>query len=403
MTVECKSVPIGQLIEPIQTWNPSRSPSDKVFNYIDLSSVDQDAKLIVGAREVACGEAPSRARQLVTRGDVLVSTVRPNLNGVARVPDNLDGATASTGFCGLRAKPAKLDGSYLFHWVKTPFFVADMVRKATGASYPAVSDRIIFDSHIPLPPLLEQRRIADVLDRAEALRAKRRAALAELDSLTQSIFLDMFGDPVFSERGWSTQRLETVAAQEKYSIVDGPFGSSIKPDDYRESGIPVVRITNITRNGLFQDRNLLFIERHQFLRLKRSSIRANDVLVSRVGTIGNTCIFPSYVGDALLSTTGVCKITLDDSKMLPCFLHAALRMPTFQEQIHKSASTSVQKYFNLSALKNWQIVVPPLALQREFAARVAAVERLKAAQRASLAELDELFASLQHRAFRGEL
>jgi len=298
----------------------------------------------------------------------------------------------------LRPKPS-IELAYLCRVLEnydvTPFVTGTTRGKLTKAG----ASEIV----IPLPPLLEQRRIADVLDRAEALRAKRRAALAELDELTQSIFLDMFGDPVFSERGWSTQRLETVAAQEKYSIVDGPFGSSIKPDDYRESGIPVVRITNITRNGLFQDRNLLFIERHQFLRLKRSSIRANDVLVSRVGTIGNTCIFPSYVGDALLSTTGVCKITLDDSKMLPCFLHAALRMPTFQEQIHKSASTSVQKYFNLSALKNWQIVVPPLALQREFAARVAAVERVKAAQRASLVELDELFAALQHRAFRGEL
>ena len=181
---EWKTIALGDLVEPAKTWNPSRSPADEVFDYIDLSAVDQDAKLITGAREISCGEAPSRARQLVARGDVLVSTVRPNLNGVARVPDQLDGATASTGFCVLRARESKFDGGYLFHWVKSPAFVADMVNKATGASYPAVSDRIIFDSRIPLPPLAEQRRIAEVLDRAEALRAKRRAALAQLDSLT---------------------------------------------------------------------------------------------------------------------------------------------------------------------------------------------------------------------------
>lgn len=329
-------------------------------------------------------------------GSVLFSSRAP----IGHVAVNTVPMATNQGFKSFVPKKI-VAAKFLYWWLKANRGYLESL--GNGATFKEVSKAIVSRIEIPLPPLSDQRRIADVLDRAEALRAKRRAALAELDELTQSIFLDMFGDPVFSERGWSTQRLETVAAQEKYSIVDGPFGSSIKPDDYRESGIPVVRITNITRNGLFQDRNLLFIERHQFLRLKRSSIRANDVLVSRVGTIGNTCIFPSYVGDALLSTTGVCKITLDDSKMLPCFLHAALRMPTFQEQIHKSASTSVQKYFNLSALKNWQIVVPPLALQREFAARVAAVERLKAAQRASLAELDELFASLQHRAFRGEL
>lgn len=107
---EWKTVALGDLVEPAKTWNPLRSPSDEVFDYIDLSAVDQEAKLIIGAREVSCDEAPSRARQLVARGDVLVSTVRPNLNGVARVPDQLDGATASTGFCVLRARESKFDG-----------------------------------------------------------------------------------------------------------------------------------------------------------------------------------------------------------------------------------------------------------------------------------------------------
>ena len=82
-----------------------------------------------------------------------------------------------------------------FHWVRSPLFVAEMVRRATGASYPAVSDRIVCDSKIPLPPLDEQKRIAEILDKADALQAKRRAASAQLDTLTQSIFLDMFGDP----------------------------------------------------------------------------------------------------------------------------------------------------------------------------------------------------------------
>ena len=78
-----------------------------------------------------------------------------------------------------------------------------MVRRATGASYPAVSDRIVWESKIPLPPLPEQRRIAELLDKADALRAKRRAALAQLDTLTQSIFLNVFGDPVTNPKEWA--------------------------------------------------------------------------------------------------------------------------------------------------------------------------------------------------------
>ena len=89
--------------------------------------------------------------------------------------------------------------------------------------------------------------------------------------------------------------------------------------------------------------------------------------------------------------------------MLAEYLHAAIRCPTFQDQIQKSASTSVQKYFNLSALKSWRIVVPPLALQQTFTTRIQAIEALKATHRSALAQLDALFASLQQRAFAGEL
>ena len=201
------STPLGSCVLRVETWNPLRAAPDEEFRYIDLSAVDQDTKSITEAREIACAEAPSRARQLVRTGDVLVSTVRPNLNGVARVPNDLNGATASTGFCVLRPDPEKLSGSYLFHWVKSAAFVGDMVSKATGASYPAVSDRIIFESLFPLPPLEEQHRIAAILDQAETLRTQRRTALALLDSLTQSLFLDMFGDPVANPKGWPTESL----------------------------------------------------------------------------------------------------------------------------------------------------------------------------------------------------
>ncbi|MGE0112928.1 hypothetical protein [Aquabacterium sp.] len=176
------SVPLKALVSQVSTWNPLKSEHDgDSFDYIDLSALDQELKAITGARTIPCAEAPSRARQLVRADDVLVSTVRPNLNGVAMVPQKLDGATASTGFCVIRANREVLDPSYVFHWVRSPRFVSNMVSLATGASYPAVSDRIVFDSEIPLPTLEEQCRVAAILDKADALHAKRREAMAQLD------------------------------------------------------------------------------------------------------------------------------------------------------------------------------------------------------------------------------
>jgi len=241
----CKSTPIKELVEPVTSWNPLRSDAADVFEYIDFSAVDQETKTVIGAREIPCGEAPSRARQIVAKGDILVSTVRPNLNGVASVPDELDGATASTGFCVLRTNKSKLSSPFLFHWVKTSAFVADMVSKATGASYPAVSDRIILASQIPLPPLAEQKRIAGILDAADALRAKRRAALAQLDSLTQSLFLDLFGDPVSNPMGWPEVEFEEIVESTKLGMVRGStdFGWDLP--------VPYVRMDAITNDGRF--------------------------------------------------------------------------------------------------------------------------------------------------------
>ena len=172
-----KQVEIGSLVSDVETRNPSSFESD-TFEYIDISAVDQDLKTIVGARSINCNDAPSRARQLINTNDILVSTVRPNLNAVAIVPEVFDTAIASTGFCVLRPKQKQLDASYLFQWVKTPLFVSDMMRKATGASYPAVSDRIIFESKLPLPPLPEQRRIAAILDKGAWHTSLSRAAFA---------------------------------------------------------------------------------------------------------------------------------------------------------------------------------------------------------------------------------
>jgi type I restriction enzyme S subunit len=181
------TLPLGSLVSPIKTWNPIREAPETTINYIDLSSIDNRLKRITSSQQIAAIEAPSRARQLVQADDILVSTVRPNLNGVARVPDTLDGATASTGYCVLRANPAKLSSDYLFHWVRYSGFVSDMVRKATGASYPAISDRIIQESGIPLPTLHEQRRVAAILDQADQVRQVRQKDLAIKKRILSSV------------------------------------------------------------------------------------------------------------------------------------------------------------------------------------------------------------------------
>ena len=395
MSSAWKKIAIGDVVDSVKTWNPLRSLRDDSFDYVDLSAIDQDSKTIIGVRKVVCGDAPSRARQLVVKGDVLVSTVRPNLNGVALVPEELDGATASTGFCVLRPRKDFLDGTYLFHWVKSPNFISDMVKKATGANYPAVSDRIISESQIPLPPLEEQRRIAEILDRAQSLISKRREAIGQLDTLPQAIFIEMFGDPVTNPKGWKIKICKSICSRITVGIVVQPASY------YQEYGVPALRSQNIKQNSISTDNLVFFSQIDNETKLAKTRVRSGDVVLVRTGQPGTAAIIPEELDgvnaiDLLITTP--CK-NIVDSVYLCSFFNSAWG----KKLVSSSQVGQIQKHLNVGILNNAQIICPPLPLQQEFAHRVEAVEKLKAAHRASLSELNALFASLQHRAFRGEL
>jgi type I restriction enzyme S subunit len=153
-------IPIGDIVEPrVEQTGPQTSE----FTYVDIGSIDRETKCIVDPKVLPLSKAPSRAKQLLRFGDVLVSMTRPNLNAVALVPEDLDGAVGSTGFHVLRARDA--EPGYLFYAVQTPEFIDAMCLKVQGALYPAVRPRDISSFTIPLPPLSEQRRIVAEIEK----------------------------------------------------------------------------------------------------------------------------------------------------------------------------------------------------------------------------------------------
>lgn len=178
---------IGKLVDSVATWNPLRETLDADFVYIDISSINADAKEVTEPRKVMCADAPSRARQHVKTGDVLVSTVRPNLNAVAIIPQSLDGATASTGFCVLRPNKRHIEVQYLFWHVRSVPFISALVRQATGASYPAVNDSMIKSIELPTPPLILQKDFACRANAIQKMKETHRASLVELDKLFASL------------------------------------------------------------------------------------------------------------------------------------------------------------------------------------------------------------------------
>ena len=167
------------------TRDPHKEP-EAPFRYVDISSVDNQRKVITEARQLPGKEAPSRARQVIHTNDVLVATTRPNLNAVALVPAELDDAVCSTGFCVLRSN-GKVEPEFLFAFAQTEEFVRSLSEIVKGALYPAVTDGQVRGQKLPLPPLPEQRRMAARLRDHLAAVAEARAALLAQIGATQCL------------------------------------------------------------------------------------------------------------------------------------------------------------------------------------------------------------------------
>lgn len=254
---------------------------------------------------------------------------------------------------------------------------------------------------VVFPPLAEQRRIAEVLDRAEALRAKRRAALAQLDELTQSLFLDLFCDPVINPKKWPRVEFSKLLANIDSGWSPICLDRPVKGDEW---GILKLGAVTWCEYNAAENKALPSgVEPDTAIEVKRG-----DLLFARKNTyeLVAACALVHETPPRLLMSDLIFRLRLQpDAKMDSTFLHQLLIYPTKRREIQKLAGGSSGSMPNISKarLQTTVIEVPPIELQREFARRITAVEKLKTAHRASLAELDALFASLQHRAFRGEL
>ena len=388
-------VAIKDCVVKAKTWNPVVEAKDETITYIDIAAVDKDLKKIVEPTLCLGAEAPSRARQLVQTNDVLVSTVRPNLNSVAVVTEEFSGATASTGYTVLRPLPEVLDTQYLFHWVKTGHFINEMIKLATGQSYPAVSDKIILNSKIPLPPLEEQRRIASILDQAEELRQKRQQAIEKLDQLLQATFIDMFGDFQINPMNWQTKPLSDVV--NNTTIVT--YGIVQAGEEYPD-GIPYIRTGDI-KNGSILTENLSRTDPEIAKKFKRSEVQTGDIVMSIRATVGTTALVPKILNGANL-TQGTARIAVGENIEREYALYH-LRCQATQNWIQKQVKGATFREITLGKLRELPVYLPPRDLQKKFVEIYNSIEMLKLNANKSLESSKQLFKSLQNQAFSGNL
>lgn len=439
--------PLAEACDPVSTRKPEDEP-DRQFRYIDISSINRETLSIESPQTLLGREAPSRARQIVQTGDVLFSTVRPNLRTVAVVPAELDGQIASTGFCVLR--PRSVSPRFLFRAVTADAFVDRVVAKARGISYPAVRANDILEERIPVPPSEEQARIVSTLDelmerlaegvalvkgaeagisvfRTSVLSSAVSGRLAidasddgddgDASSLLSRVLetraeawrnagMSRYAEPVPAAKpdsrlpaGWTWASIDQLAIGVQY-------GSSAKAGSDVE-GVPVLRMGNLV-NGRINASDLKYL-RHDHEEFPALLLRDGDLLFNRTNSpelVGKTAVFRGLPGQWSFASylirvrfaTGV----------VPEYVSHYLNSAYGRRWVSESVSQQVgQANVNGTKLRGLTIPLPPTQTQRAIVHAVeqalSASEALGTTLRCALADRRHLERSLLQNALRGGL
>ena len=376
---------------------PRTLSDDDAASFLPMAAVSENGS--IDFEEQRAVREVKKGYTYFERGDVLVAKITPCFeNGKAARTDKLTNpfGFGSTEFHVLRAGK-EVDSSYLFHLIWNSKFREIGANNMTGsAGQKRVPVDFLRRLEIPLPPLPEQRRIAAILDKADALRRKRKHTIELLDSLMQSIFLEMFVEG--HDPAWPVCTVDELATD----IRTGPFGSQLLHSEFVDEGIAVLGIDNAVSNE-FQWSARRYITPEKYKRLLRYTVKPHDVIITIMGTCGRCAVVPEDIPLAI-NTKHLCCITLDARRCLPEFLHAAfLRHPSVLEQLGVQAKGAVMPGLNMGIIKSLQIPMPPVAKQQGFAEVVQSLREQGGLQSLALDTNEALFSSLQHRAFSGQL
>lgn len=364
------SVALSEVAEVNPRTTTDGLKADDAVDFFPMAAVDAE-KTVARASERRTLAQVSKGFTSFQDGDVLLAKITPCFeNGkISQAIVTTPAAFGSTEFHVVRCG-ANLDSRYLIHFLRRQEVRVDGERKMTGSGGQRRVPRHFLESlEIPLPPLPEQRRIAAILDKADALRTKRREALAQLDRLAQSIFVEMFGDPAVHPQRPLQELCEV--------ITDGTH----QTPTYADEGVMFLSAKNVT-SGEIDWQDIKFIPQTLHTELhRRVAPRRGDILLAKNGTTGVAAIvdsdevFDIYVSLALLRPK---------AQVLPVYLHAAVNSSSCKRQFSGALKGIGVPNLHLKDIRQSVVPLPALAEQEKFAAQMQVLSTLKANGRSAL-------------------
>lgn len=322
---------------------------------------------------------------IASKGDVVLTLTS----------EDVEGSCKSTAWLGdydvaLSSDAAvfkhNLNPKFVVYYTQTKAFFIEKSKYARGFKVTHIKTSDIEKIPIPVPSIDIQNSIVSEFDAIQNIIAKYKEQLADYDALEQSIFYDMFGDPVANEKGWDVKKIFDISEK----ISDGPFGSNLKSEHYVENGIRVIRLQNIGV-GQFVDNDKAYISESHYKTLTKYTCKSGDVIVGTLGVPNlRACKIPSEIKVSIHKADCV-HIVPNINTILSDYLIALFNTPSFVDNKSNEIHGQTRGRISYGQIKEFHIPVPPLPLQQQFSDKISAIEQMKSEAKAALQEAETLF------------
>lgn len=376
--------------------NGSIDPSKFLDETFELHSIPSHDK---GNAEILTGREIGSSKQIVQENDVMISKIVPHIRRAMVVPKKGDFRQIASGEW-IVFRSEKVYPNYLRHLLISDFFNAEFMATVSGVGGSLLRARPAFVSKIkiPLPPLSEQKRIADILDKAEELRQKRQQSIEKLDELLQATFIDMFGDPVTNPNKHKTDILAN------YVLKDFQNGL-YKPASFYGSGTPILRIDGYRNGDIINESNFKRLELEPS-EIEKYKLTKMDLVINRVNSpeyLGKIALFMDDREDTVFESN-MMRFSIRQELLNVYYLIFLFKQRYISNQIATKRKDAVnQSSINQQDVKSLILNVPNIKLQNKWAELYQSCNMQKKILTSQLNQQENLFQSLQQRAFNCEL
>lgn len=356
--------------------------------WITIADMTESKGIVTESKEKITSDGLKAIRNVIFPAGTTLFAMYGSIGKIAVAGVDL---STNQAILGMQIKDKeKLNASYMRHWLSS--IKNDLEKLSNGVTQKNLSATIVRGLKVPLPPLEEQKRIAAILDKADAIRRKRAESLRLLDDLLRATFLDMFGDPISNPKGWDRIELSEILT----SLTSGSRGWATY---YAENGSKFLRIQNVGKNELLLN-EIAYVNAPKNAEAKRTKVNIGDILLSITADLGRTAVIPDNFGDGYINQH-LAKFSIKYAE--PLFISAYLASSGGQSQIAQKNKGGTKAGLNFDDIKSLKILLPPISLQKQYAVFWNKIQASKKQFGNHTHESNLLFHSLVARAFKGEL